>query len=169
MSLTREQILGTVGFPTDEIEVPFLGGTVRVTGIGFSDQNLKAYVNAPVLRPVPIPDEEPPRFKGPDRHTARVTWEMLRNARREQYGAPTAEERQSRTMIGSVVLGVIDANGERLFTWEDADWLAAHLSSNALSDIAVRVSELSDPRITDDEDTEDEVEAGKGSSGIIPD
>ena len=150
MPLTREQILSANTHPIEEIEVPEFGGTVLVTGVPMGHERLSAYVNAPVLRPTaPTEDDDDTVVRLGDKATkaektaAQTANRIIKAALARQYQAPDEDEILRRRVVGTFILGVVDANGNRIWDWEDADNIRNTLNWNAVNRVAIRIWELS--------------------------
>lgn len=127
MALTRDQILASADRPTTEVEA--FGGTVLIQGVSMAGERFQAYVNAPVLRPErpDAPDlnliETPSGATSKEKQAFRQANAFASKVLSRQFTEPTAEERGLRVLAGVFVLGVIDADGKRLYGWEDIDGL----------------------------------------------
>ena len=124
MPLSREDILASNTFPIDTIEA--FGGTVRITGIPMGDPDYNAYINAPVERPTlpaDIADLVPQGGSAAERAAATAATSVAREALARAWATPSEEEVRNRKFVAAVILGTIDDNGNRLFTFADADAL----------------------------------------------
>lgn len=128
MNLTRDQIQSAARQPVDTIPAPksFGEGTITIRGVSMADEYFQAYISAPVLRPED-PDAEPANLiKAPSGANAkekaayRSANVLIGQALSRQYTEPNADERSLRIVVGTFIMGVIDENGEPLYTFKDA-------------------------------------------------
>lgn len=116
---SREEILSAAAdVPTETVTVPAWDGEFVLRPVSGSSARFVRFVNAPLR----VED-------GPNG--------------RARFEEPTEEERRFRRIVGKVILGVCGPDGEPFFTWEDADALRADDTFPIISQLAVRITALS--------------------------
>ncbi len=180
--LSRKDVLSSVGYPTEELELERWGGTVTVRGLPLGHDQLNAYMAAPMSFPTELEIAGAPRLghgaSAAEKTAARVASAIATAAATVDWRKPDMEELIKRQTVGAVVLGVLEPDGSQMFTWEDVDYIRRELDWSDTLKCASKILELSQgpDRDPDDEDedekpevtAEEEPDEGKDSSAITP-
>lgn len=170
---SRDELLKAVTYPEDVIDV--LGwGSVRVRGISLGSELVISFVEAPVDRPVvnpaiPSAPKAGEKATVAERTAVRVAHEIVSASLQREWSQPSEDEKFRRRIIAAVVLGLIDIDGNRVFTWDDATALRTD-HWQVCVEIATKVFELSGGVALDEgKDSSESIQDSDASTGSASD